>query len=74
MNHYKQSSLALQRLRGHLLGYDDTPKEAKAQRVLAYLRSRKVRGIRTEQHPVGPYSGLTRQELRSTGTCETDWY
>lgn len=24
--------------------------------------------------PVGPYSGLTRQELRQTGTSETDWY
>ncbi len=23
---------------------------------------------------VGPYSGLTRDELRQTGTCETDWY
>lgn len=23
---------------------------------------------------VGPYSGLTREELRQSGTCETDWY
>lgn len=23
---------------------------------------------------VGPYSGLTRAELRQTGTCEPDWY
>lgn len=23
---------------------------------------------------VGPYSGLTRSELRQSGTCETDWY
>jgi hypothetical protein len=25
------------------------------------------------QQAVGHYSGLTRQELRQSGTCETDW-
>jgi len=26
------------------------------------------------QEPVGPYSGLTKAELRASGTCEPDWY
>ena len=27
-----------------------------------------------KQPKAGPFSGLTRDELRKSGTCETDWY
>lgn len=26
------------------------------------------------QEPKGPFSGLTRAELRASGTCEPDWF
>ena len=39
----------------------------------ALARRRKLRE-RSATRVVGPYSGLTRQELRQSGTCETDWY
>lgn len=76
MNQYKRSTFALYRMRRRIFDYDDTPKEAQASQVLEYLKGRKIRGIRQEREaePVGPYSGLTRRELRATGTCETDWY
>lgn len=78
MNQYKKSAAALQRLRQRIFDYDDTPKEAQAERVLGYLKARKMRDDIDEAVPpayrVGPYSGLTRRELRKTGTCETDWY
>lgn len=38
----------------------------------ALERLRKLR--RQQVHQVGPYSGLTRQELRQSGTCEPDWF
>jgi hypothetical protein len=34
----------------------------------AYLQGQQI------EKEKGPYSGLTREELRKTGTCETDWY
>lgn len=75
-NPYKKSAFALCRMRSKIFDFDDTPKEAQAERVLLYLKARKIRGIKIErqQGPVGPYSGLTRRELRATGTCEADWY
>lgn len=38
----------------------------------AKTRLSKVRRKMPKQ--VGPYSGLTKQELRASGTCETDWF
>lgn len=75
-NPYRKSEFALRRMRSQIFDYDETPKEAQAKRVLLYLKARTLRGRRIEhqQEPVGPYSGLTRRELRRTGTCETDWY
>ncbi len=77
-NPYRKSANALQRMRRAIFSYDDTPKEEQAGRVLLYLKARKMRGQAMEPTPsayqVGPYSGLTRQELRATGTCETDWF
>lgn len=76
INPYRKSEFALRRMRSKIFDYDDTPKEVQAERVLHYLKARVLRGRRIErQHePVGPYSGLTRRELRATGTCEPDWY
>jgi len=76
VNRYKKSTFALYRMRRAIFDYDDTPKEAQAERVLAYLKERKMRGVRAERNAAsrGPYSGLSRRELRMTGTCETDWY
>lgn len=35
----------------------------------------RLRKARSQQvHQVGPYSGLTRNELRMSGTCEADWF
>lgn len=73
MNPYKRSTHALYRMRRRIFDYDDTPKEAQASRVLEYLKRRKMRSSGTPED-LGPYSGLTRRELRATGTCETDWY
>lgn len=69
---YHRSAEALTRLRSCIFEYDNTPKQAKAERVLGYLKARKLRG--RPQAPVGPCSGLTRRELAASGTCETDWY
>ena len=35
-------------------------------------RLRKLRAKTPRQ--VGPYSGLTKAELRQSGTCEPDWF
>lgn len=42
----------------------------------ALERLSKLREKEAKQQPakVGPYSGLTREELRQSGTCETDWF
>ncbi len=67
------SEQALRRIRARIFDY---PKEqqAQAERVLAYLKARFLRYREQQTQPVGPYSGMTRQELRQAGTCETDWY
>jgi hypothetical protein len=74
--HYRQSESLLLRLRQRIFDFDDTPKEPQAARVLGYLKTRVLRGREIERKslPVGPYSGLTRGELRATGSCEPDWY
>lgn len=50
---------------------DDT---VKIDRVLRKAKSRMLTQRRRTIPPVGPYSGLTRAELRQSGTCEPDWY
>ncbi len=64
------SEQALRRMRQNIFNYPPE-KEAQAQRVLLYLKKRSLRLRKAPK--VGPYSGLTRQELRRSGTCETDW-
>lgn len=55
------------------LDTDDDKLYAKAQRVQKKL----IRACEKERAKtplrVGKYSGLTRQELQMSGTCETDW-
>ena len=69
---YKKSAAALNRMRQTIFSYPPE-KEDKADRVLEYLKSRKMRGV-TPRKVVGEYSGLTQQELSHTRTCEPDWY
>lgn len=69
---YAQSTSALRRMRQRIFSYPGQ-REAQADRVLAYLKMRSLR----DPGPVlsvGPYSGLTRAELRKSGTCEADWF
>lgn len=40
---YKESERALRRMRQRIFDYDGTKSEAKAARVLAYLKKRKLR-------------------------------
>lgn len=40
----------------------------------ALERRAKLRMRNPSFNLVGPYSGLSRQELRRSGTCETDWF
>ena len=75
---YERSAIGLRRMRQRsrsretgLCTWGD--REEKADRVLAYLKDRAMRQPR-QRGPVGPYSGLTREELRQSGTCEPDWF
>ena len=74
MNTYSKSARALTVMRQRIFDYDDAGKGEQAVRVLQYLKSRKLRADRDKILPVGRYSGLTRAELRASGTCESDWY
>jgi len=68
------SEQSLRAIRRKIWDYDDTPQEAKAGRVLRYLKQRVLRERAKAPKAVGPYSGLTRNELRQTGLCETDFF
>lgn len=68
------SERAVRRMRVKVFSYDGTPKEAQADRVFEYLLKRAARERKRERKAVGPYSGLTRSELRRSGTCEADWF
>ena len=46
----------------------------KIDRVLLKAKSKMLAHRRRKPEPVGPYSGLTRAELRASRTCEPDWY
>lgn len=67
------SEQALRRIRQRIFDYPPD-KEEQAMRVLQYLKARHIRYRDRPIEPRGPYSGLTRSELRKSGTCETDWY
>ena len=69
---YQRSAMALRRMRQRIFDFPPEQEE-RADRVLAYLKERVLRQSRL-RGPVGTYSGLTRQELRKSGTCEPDWF
>ena len=54
----------------------DSEDDHKIHRILG--KALQMRRKERENNPpvkiVGPYSGLTRQELAASGTCEPDWY
>lgn len=70
---YQNSSKALLQLRQKIFNYPPTIAD-KADRVLCYLKERKMRDNKNQSKTTGPYSGLTRRELKHTGTCEPDWF
>ena len=51
-------------------------KDGRVSRILGMALERRasLRKLNSESKIIGPYSGLTKQELRRTVTCETDWY
>ena len=54
---------------------DNWDNDAKCDLLTAELIALKSKLANEEyEKPVGQWSGLTRQELAKTGTCETDWY
>ena len=67
-----KAEIALRRMRQRIFDYPPE-KEAQADRVLAYLKTRMLRET-SRKAATGPYSGLTREELARTGTCEPDWF
>lgn len=69
---YMHSTQALRRMRQRIFDYPPE-KEEQAGQVLSYLKRRMLRDRETTI-VVGKYSGLTREELARTGTCETDWF
>jgi hypothetical protein len=53
----------------------DSEDDHKIHRILGKaLEMRSKRVYAKEPKRVGQYSGMTKQELSLTGTCETDWY
>lgn len=67
------SEQALRRIRNKIFDYPES-KQAQADRVLHYLKARYLRNQQKPAQPIGKYSGLSRSELRRTGTCEADWF
>jgi len=67
------SEQALRRIRARIFDYPED-KQEQADKVLLYLKRRMLRYRAQVQEPIGPYSGMTRDQLRATGTCEPDWY
>lgn len=64
------SEQALRRIRQRIFDYPPE-KQAQADRVLAYLKTRKLR-YQVDLAHRGPYSGLTRYEMPSW-LCESDF-
>lgn len=67
------SERALRQIRAKVFEYPEEHAE-RVMRVLHYLKARMLRERERPIESVGPYSGLTRSELRRSGTCETDWF
>lgn len=71
-----KAEIALRRMRQRIFDYPPEKGE-QADRVLRYLIKRMLRERKQEtsrKEATGPYSGLTREELARTGTCEPDWF
>jgi len=62
----------LRRMRQRIFDYPAVL-EAKADRVLAAAKAQVLKQPNVAA-PRGPFSGLTRAELTTSRTCETDWY
>lgn len=65
--------MLVRNLRRHPLLWDDGPKGEQVSRLLRKALTRQA-ATRVASAPTGPYSGMTRDELRRSRTCEPDWY
>ena len=66
----------LSRLRDDPRLWDESPASERLTALIKQVKE-KVIALREDlqrEASVGPYSGLTRQELRKSGTLETDWF
>jgi hypothetical protein len=52
---------------------EDEQAYARVHNLLGKALEHRAKMRRSAPRTIGPYSGLTRQELRQSGTCETDW-
>jgi hypothetical protein len=66
----KELDRLIRRLRNDPRLWDE---DDRVYRLLGKALEHRAKMRRSEPCTVGPYSGLTRQELRQSGTCETDW-
>lgn len=64
---------ALRNIRSRIFAYSDDKAE-QADRVLQILKLRALRSRSVAKRQTGPFSGLTRGELRASGTSEPDWF
>ena len=69
-----KSEITLRRMRNKIFDYTEEKAE-QADKVLSYLKKRFIRerDRLPSRDSFGLYSGLTKRELRLSGTCETDW-
>jgi hypothetical protein len=71
----KELDRLIRRLRSdRRLDGEDEQAYARVHNLLGKALEHRAKLRQSESCNVGPYSGLTRQELRQSGTCETDWY
>jgi len=69
----KQYDFLIRRLRADERLWDE---DDRVHQLLgkALERRKKLRSKTTSDEKRGLYSGLTRSELKQSGTCEADWY
>lgn len=71
MTRLQEYDRLIRRLRNDPRLWDD---DDRIYNILGKALSRRAKIRPKEKRVVGPYSGLTRQELRASGTCEPDWF
>ena len=70
----QQIEKEIRTLRQNMFNLATEDEQDKAGEQIAALKKELHRVRQGVTVPVGRYSGLTRQELARTGTCEPDWF